>query len=322
MVYLNESDIKGIGIHWNDIIPEIEKAVRCLENSDFAQPIKPYLRYRELENRIIAMPAFLGGDFDIAGIKWIASFPKNIHRGIPRAHSVVVLNNAESGEPVGIINTPLLSIIRTASVSGTIIKYFDRVRNLKDIRIGIIGWGPIGRYHYEMCKELLGEKISDIYIYDIMGVDLGKNGFGGESKLHIVNSWEEAYLNCDIVMTCTVSKATYIDKKPKTGALLLNVSLRDYKPQICDYVEGGMIVDDWDEVCREKTDIEVFSIQKGLKKEETKSIVDVVCKGCFAEYAPKQVLMFNPMGMAVFDIAVGNYYYKKALSLGRGIKLA
>jgi len=124
MLYLNEKDLTKIGYNWNATIDNIEQAVHCLHNKDFVQPVKPYLRYRDLTNRIIALIAFVGGKINLAGIKWIASFPDNINHGLPRAHSVVILNNADTGAPVGIINTALLSIIRTASVSGLMIRYF------------------------------------------------------------------------------------------------------------------------------------------------------------------------------------------------------
>lgn len=321
MIYLNEKDIKITGINWSEIILHIEDAVKCLELKDFAQPIKPYLRYREPINRIIAMPAFLGGGFNVAGIKWIASFPKNIQRGKPRAHSVIILNDAESGEPISVINTSVLSIIRTAAVSGIIIKYFDKARTLEDINIGIIGWGPIGQYHFKMCKEMFGNKISNIFLYDIREVNLDSIDITDRNNVHIMNSWEEVYENSDIFITCTVASETYINKKPKNAALLLNVSLRDFKLDVFDYVKDGIIVDDWDEVCRENTDIEIFSKEKGLKREETKSIVDVICKECMGLYPKNQTLMFNPMGMAVFDIAVGRYYYNKALSKNLGTVL-
>ena len=96
MLYICERDILAIGIDWDETVSVIEHAVRCLERGDYAQPIKPYLRYRDLTNRIIAMPAFVGGDVNAAGLKWIASFPRNIDRQIPRAHSVVVLNDADT----------------------------------------------------------------------------------------------------------------------------------------------------------------------------------------------------------------------------------
>ena len=149
MLYLNENDVTRMGINWNDTISSINKAVECYAAGDYSQPIKPYLRYRDLQNRIIAMPAFLGGDFNISGIKWVASFPQNIGRGISRANSIIILNNADTGEIISSINTSLISIIRTASVSGLMIKNYINVNNKKDLTVGIIGWGPIGQDHYK-----------------------------------------------------------------------------------------------------------------------------------------------------------------------------
>lgn len=321
MKYLNEKHINELGINWDKMIDVIENAVKCLHADDFAQPVKPYLRYRDLTNRIIAMPAFIGGPFDMAGIKWIASFPGNIHNGIPRAHSVVILNRAETGQPVGIINTALLSILRTASVTGLMIRHFDKVRPLKDFSIGIIGWGPIGQSHFEMCTKLFGDRISKIYLYDLRGIDKDSIDYPDKDKIVIANSWEEAYTDTDVFMTCTVSKAPYIDKPPKKGSLQLNVSLRDFKTSIFDSVKDSIIVDDWEEICREKTDIEMLHLEKGLKEEDTKSIIDVVVNQCMKDYPADQPVMFNPMGMAVFDMALGSFYLNEAIEKNIGVDL-
>lgn len=53
MRYLNEKDLLAVGLNWNETIDAIEDAVVCLEKKDFAQPVKPYLRYRDPVNRII-----------------------------------------------------------------------------------------------------------------------------------------------------------------------------------------------------------------------------------------------------------------------------
>lgn len=312
MLILNEKDILEIGIDWNKSIAVIENAVKCLKERDFAQPIKPYLRYRDPQNRIIAMPAFIGGDINLAGIKWIASFPENIKKGIPRAHSVVILNNADTGEPVGMINTPLLSVIRTAAVTGLVIDAYQKTRNLSGLKVGITGFGPIGKYHLEMVLALLGDKIESVRIFDLRPID--SQDLPIDDRIEVVKSWEEAYLDADIFMTCTVSKAAYIDKAPKSGSLHLNVSLRDYKPETYEWFKEAMIVDDWEEVCREKTDIEMMHLEKGLEEEHTKSIVDVVEGTCLAGYSLETPIMFNPMGMAVFDIALGSHYYQSGKS--------
>lgn len=321
MIYLNEKNLKKIGIDWNETINTIEEVVRCLDKKDFSQPIKPYLRYKNLENRIIAMPAYVGGKFDVAGIKWIASFPGNIAKGLPRANSVVVLNKSDTGEPMAIINTPLLSIIRTASVSGLMMKYYDRARKLEDFNLGIIGFGPIGQHHLKMAMNLFGNRIKKVFLYDIRPVDKKNIEHKYINKVLITDSWEDTYLDSDVVITCTVSKDRYINKKPKTGSLQLNISLRDYKTDIFGYLKGIIIVDDWDEVCRENTDIELMHKEKGLKKDDVRNIADVVCRNFLGTVEKEETVMFNPMGMGVFDIATAKYYCDKFKKKRIGKKL-
>jgi len=321
MIYLNEKNLKEIGIDWNETVSIMEEVVKFLDKKDFSQPIKPYLRYKNLDNRIIAMPAYIGGKFHVAGIKWIASFPGNIKKGLPRAHSVVILNKADTGEPTAIINTPLLSIIRTASVSGLMMKYYDKSKKLKEFNLGIIGFGPIGQYHLKMAMDLFGNRIKKVFLYDIRPIDKKIIDKKYINKVEVVGKWEDAYFDSDIFITCTVSKDRYIDKKPKVGSLQLNVSLRDYKTDTFEYFKNAIIVDDWDEVCRENTDVELMHKEKGLKKENVKDVTDVVCRNYFGKLGGNETAMFNPMGMGVFDIAMAEYYCGKSGEKGVGKEL-
>jgi ABC-2 type transport system permease protein len=68
-----------------------------------------------------------------------------------------------------------------------------------------------------------------VFLYDIRGVDI--EHINDNVGIYVANCWEDVYINSDIVITCTVSESTYIDKRPKRGALLLNASLRDYRPE-------------------------------------------------------------------------------------------
>ena len=321
MYYLNTHHLQNIPRSWNEIITVIQDAIEAKASDDFAQPIKPYLRYGEAINRIIAMPAYIGGKTNKAGIKWIASFPKNPDKGIRRANSVTILNNAQTGEPTCIINSAMISSIRTAAVSGLLVrKYLELNDTKKTFSAGIIGFGPIGRMHFEMLTQLLGNKLERIYLYDLKKINIDSIPEEFQSRIVFCDSYNLALEKSDIFITATVSSNRYIDNPPKENSLQLNVSLRDYKPNIIEHVDT-IIVDDWEEVCRENTDIEAMHKVKNLNKEDTYNLEDIFVHNKINEKKDKGIIMFNPMGMAIFDIATANYFYSEAYKNQIGISL-
>ncbi|KTD87746.1 2,3-diaminopropionate biosynthesis protein SbnB [Paenibacillus etheri] len=320
MLYLNDRDIQSVGVDWPTLVESIETAVNIIDSGDYVQPVKPYLRYKNPQNRIIAMPAYVGGEVNAAGIKWISSFPDNIQAGLPRAHSIIVLNDPSTGQPSAVLNSPLPSIVRTASLSGVMIRYFMQARSVERIHLGIIGWGPIGQYHTQMVTALYGDRIERIRIFDIKGVDLSGVSSLYSDRMEVAETWADVYQHSNIFITCTVSEHRYIDLPPEKGSLLLNVSLRDYKPKALASVKA-IIVDDWDEVCRENTDIEQLHLEQGLTRTDTRMITDVVMRHSLAEFGEDEPIFFCPMGMAVFDIAIAVYYVNKARDSGIGTEL-
>jgi N-[(2S)-2-amino-2-carboxyethyl]-L-glutamate dehydrogenase len=58
-----------------EILQAIKSAYQIHAQGDSSLPHSNFLRFPNNEkDRIIALPAYLGGDADIAGLKWIASF--------------------------------------------------------------------------------------------------------------------------------------------------------------------------------------------------------------------------------------------------------
>lgn len=319
MKYLDEKSIDEIGIDWHGAISVIENAVFSLEQEDYSQPIKPYLRYGDKRNRIIAMPAYIGGETHTAGIKWISSFPSNIENGIQRAHATVVLNEADTGKPFCIINAGSISAIRTASVSGLYAKkYFEKTSKTK-VDVGIIGFGPIGKMHLDMILAVGQEKLGTIYMFDLKGINFSGVPAQVKEKIVEVKTWEELFDRSEILMTCTVSSERYINKKGRKGTLHLNVSLRDYCDEFMLTVDE-MIVDNWNEICRENTDIEFMHLNHGLNKEDVYEMSNEKMDEIFNEVDNK-VIMFNPMGMAIFDMAISKYYYQCAVEKSVGVDL-
>lgn len=307
MKYINERILSELGTDWNMLINAIEETTRLLADEKVSQPVKPYLRFNDPKNRIIAMPAYVGGEFNVAGIKWIASFPDNIRKSIKRAHSILVLNDASTGAPVSFINTAVLSGIRTASVSGFVIKQYLQANKTNYLDCGIIGFGPIGQLHLQMLNQSFGDKIRNVYIYDILPIEKQiLNKFNVNKNIIVCSSWEDVFEQSNLFITCTVSSRRYINLTPKAGGIYLNVSLRDFETDFLKKITR-IAVDNWEEICRENTDIENAHLQYGLAQRDVLEMTDILDPKNISGLEQK-TFMFNPMGMAIFDIAIAKYY--------------
>lgn len=93
------------------------------------------------DRRFVAMPAYLGGRFDICGQKWYGSNAANKSKGLPRSVLMVTLNNKDTGEPLAYMSANLLSAARTGAVPGVATRHLAR----KDAEVLLcIGCGAIG----------------------------------------------------------------------------------------------------------------------------------------------------------------------------------
>lgn len=155
--------------------------------------------------------------------------------------------------------------------------------------------------------------ISNIYIYDLRDVSVPQSQ---NVNIEKISNWKEKFSNVDIALTCTTSSNGYINLPPKQGSLHLNVSLRDYHYNMQKYFTN-IFVDNWDEVCRANTDIEVMHNKNNLSKEsviEISSLEDT-------SITKDDISFFCPMGMACFDIAIAEYFYNRSNNMSLGISL-
>lgn len=108
-----------------------------------------------VDRRFMAMPAYLGGEFHLAGCKWYGSNIANREIGLPRSIHTFVLNDADTGAPLAIMNGNLLSAYRTGAISGVGARYLAK----KDAKtVAIVGPGVMGKTALEAfaagCPQL------------------------------------------------------------------------------------------------------------------------------------------------------------------------
>ncbi len=80
-------------------------------------------------------------------------------------------------------------------------------------------------------------------------------------------------------------------------------------------------MDDWREVCRENTDIELLHLQYDLQESDVLTLADIVLRNRLAVVGAEESIYFNPMGLGIFDIALAGYYWKEALRSNKGVRL-
>lgn len=98
------------------------------------------------DRRFMAMPAYLGGDYQVAGCKWYGSNVENKRHGLPRSILMFTLNDKDTGAPLAIMSANLLSAYRTGAIPGVGARYLAR----EDARVvGIVGPGPMNRTSLE-----------------------------------------------------------------------------------------------------------------------------------------------------------------------------
>jgi 2,3-diaminopropionate biosynthesis protein SbnB len=287
--------------------------------------LKPYLRWRgesnHIADRIIAMPAYLGGDEPAAGIKWIGSKHDNPSRhGVERASSLTILNDVETHYPLAILESGLISCCRTAAVTAVAARHLAREGFTS---VACLGCGPIGRMQVQTLLEQF-PGIRSLHLYDVDPLAAGRHAQilateAPQVAVHLASTAEEAVRAGEVVVTATVADAPYLRFDwLKPGSFLSNVSIMDVHKEVFLRVDK-VVVDDWDQCNREKKVIHQLVEEGHFSRETLHAELGQVVAGLRpGRQSPEEIILLNPMGMAVEDIACARAVYDMALNSGVG----
>jgi N-[(2S)-2-amino-2-carboxyethyl]-L-glutamate dehydrogenase len=306
------------------IVSTVRRAYEIHGQGKSSLPHSVFLRFPEQEkNRIIALPAYLGGDFDVAGVKWVSSFPSNLRLGLNRASAIIVLNSTETGLPETILEGSWISAKRTAASAALAARQF--LSNATATATGIIGCGLI---NFEVVRFLQALKTGgrNITAFDIEPgrAKTFRRKCSSElpgTTVEISNDVDSILRNCDLVSIATTATEPHITDISafRPGATILHVSLRDLSPNVilnCDNV-----VDDIDHVCRAQTSIHLTEQQVGNRDFIACALPEALLGKRFSRKSDKGVLVFSPFGLGILDLALATLTRDLALRDGCGERI-
>ena len=304
---------------------KLVKAVQNAYESHFqgrtSLPHSVFLTFADqTPNRIIALPAYLDGDSQVAGIKWISSFTSNHKLGLDRASALIVLNSPVTGRPLAIIEGSRISAKRTAASAALAADCLMESQG-PDV-FGIIGCGPIG---FETLRFLIAVRphIAKVVIFDIHEDRMRqfKDKWRHlQPELEVVTAGRsETVLNFAnvVALTTTASKPHINDlKECAPGTVILNISLRDLSPEAilsCDN-----IVDDVDHVCRAQTSVHLAEQLVGHRAFIRGTLGEVLNQTAPAKSDAHAITVFSPFGLGILDLAVSKMVYDLAVQQNKG----
>lgn len=295
------------------------------------------------DRRFMAMPAYLGGKFDMAGMKWYGSNVENKEKGLPRSILMLVLNDKDTGAPLAFMSANILSAYRTGAVPGVGFKYFAK----EDAEvIGIVGPGVMSKTALAAAMAVRpglkkvkvkgrGKDSLERFMEHV------RSEYSGV-EVCAVDTIEEAVKDSDIVSVSTSSPTgdpsqyPYIDEAwIKPGAIIESTAALRFDDDFIinrarTVTDNIKLYEAWEEEMKPDAyntipipAVRVMDLiaEGKMKEEQVDDLGDVLMGNIPVHRKEDEIVIYSVGGMPVEDVAWGTIVYRNALEKGIGTKL-
>lgn len=302
------------------------------------------------DRRFMAMPAYLGGRFHIAGQKYYGSNSHNSEKGLPRSILMVTLSDVETGAPKAIMSANLLSAMRTGAMPAMAATYLaDRDSEV----LSLLGPGVINKCalmcYMEVLPNIRKIKIRGSSINSKTALSMKsfiEEKYPRVNEIQICGSLEEACRDADVVSEAmSVTKDNmeefHMDwfKKGSTVFSMGSFLYRNYE----EFLKTTMVVDnygmyqkylsnfkargEYDELGNKREWVImgihfVHLVDSGqTPRENVINLSDIVNGTAKGRTDKDEIVMCSIGGMPLEDLSWGYDCYQRALEMGIGQSL-
>ena len=308
---------------------EVEQLLPLAECIEAVQDGFLALARGELMGPVVsALHASSGGfHFKAAGMggymagKLNANFPGNPARGRPTIQGLVLLCDAEQGEPLGVFDSTAITALRTAAATAVAARILAR----EDARVAtIVGCGAQSRAQIRALN--LVRPLERVYTYDL--VPLRAKKLAGEVGVELgiemsaVSDLRSALSMSQICITCTPSQTPLIcPGDVKLGTFVAAVGADNGEKIEIDpaVMAGSLVVPDLLEQAVRIGDLR-HAIEGGFMtvSQVYAELPDLVAGRMPGRTSEDQVFIFDSTGVAVQDVAAAALVYQRAVGKGVG----
>ncbi len=307
-----------------DVIEAVRHAYIAHQAGLSCLPHSVFVRFPErVKERIIALPGYLGGEQEVAGIKWISSFPGNHDLGISRASAIMVLNSLQTGRPQVVLEGSLISAARTAASAALAADVLHASGAIDTL--GVIGCGLINREIVRFVSSL-GRPIGRILVYDLDRQRADQFGdslapFIGGVKVQSCATLNEVMSQAAVISFATTAvEPTVKDLSMcRPASTILHISLRDLVADVV--LKTDNIVDDVDHAVRANTSLHLAEQKVGHRDFVRCTLAEVLNGSQPARRRADAIVVFSPFGLGVLDLAVAQLVMQHAVAKQHGSRI-
>ena len=315
----------------------IEQTLRLHADSRSTLPGEAYLPWTTSDGnfaRSLALPGAVWGDRPAIGLKIINSSLGNVARGLRRAHGFTLLFDPDTARPVTILEAEYLSTLRTAAYTAVSVAHLAK-RPVR--RVGIIGCGSIGLAHVDLIEAM--DPGVEFAMFDRDPTRLAQvtaRFCASSTAVVAVPTARAAVEGSDVLVAATTTTEGYIPHDwIEPGTLIANVSLDDLLPDVVSRADL-VIVDDWNLVrddprrllgrmYRSGDLLEPTAVPTGPVEGRPRSVdgtlADVISGRHPGRQDERAVIVSNPFGMGILDVALAAQVAEVARAMGLGTEL-
>jgi alanine dehydrogenase len=262
---------------------------------------------------------------DVFAAKINANFPGNRQQhGLPTIQGVIIVMDIERGTPLGILDSTLITTLRTAAATAVAATYLARTDSRT---ITIIGCGIQGAAHLEALLRV--RPLARAFAYDAdsnislrfahemrqrLGVDVAQT-----------RSIADAVAESDIVVTCTPSRSPILDASHRHPGLFIagvgadNPEKHELAPEL---LAQSLVVPDILDQAATMGDLH-HAIAAGILTRDDihGELADVICGRAPGRTTDDEVFVFDSTGTALQDVVAASVALSRAVERGVGVEV-